>query len=198
MLAEPWFLRREVLGEPSRWAVTRRPGTASAWPIPTYTASTPPSPRGPCQKTSSTSSRKVSPHSPESWPCSDAANPHGWPEPGQANREGPTPLRLPHPKTQAMERRRGRRAVLPGRSRCAALSCGAFLTIPAGHRSFLRGFVPGFRGISSLAALPPVFHDPALHRSRSLSISLAGRQKNKLSQEREQEHEHTHHHPHAR
>lgn len=39
--------------------------------------------------------------------------------------------------------------------------------------------VPGFRGISSLAALAPVFHDPALRHSRSLSILFA-RQAKKL------------------
>lgn len=33
--------------------------------------------------------------------------------------------------------------------------------------------VPGFRGISSLAALTSVFHDPALRRSRSQTIPSA-------------------------
>ena len=43
--------------------------------------------------------------------------------------------------------------------------------------------VPGFRGISSLAALTPVFHDPALRHSRSQSILFA-RQAKKLLVER--------------
>ncbi|WP_158251075.1 hypothetical protein [Cryobacterium sp. Y11] len=57
------------------------------------------------------------------------------------------------------------------------------MTIPAGHRSFLRGCVPRFSdAVAGSLISPEILGTSPL---RSLSISLAGRQKNKLSEEKE-------------
>ena len=77
-----------------------------------------------------------------------------------------------------------RRAAARKRSRCAAQSCQRFFDLPGtpivGRSA---ATTPGFRGISSLAALTPVFHDPAPRRSRSHLISVAGRQRKRLIEE---------------